>query len=200
MEIKFADIVQIIVALIAFAGVVYSTRYSRKEKKPVGPSQLRNRHVPQRATVLLLAGVILLMANLGVWGWRIWGNSTEVKITEPLAGASVGMLEMVKGTSRNIPSGQTIWVVIYSQDVGRYYPQNEPADIRANGGWDSRCSFGVEQDSGKKFDIIAVLTNKEAQDTFNSYLTQAREQKSWPGLERLPDSAVRYDRITVIRK
>jgi hypothetical protein len=123
-----------------------------------------------------------------------------VKITEPVAGASVEMLGMVKGTSRNIPVGQTIWIVIYSQDVGRYYPQNDPADMQATGGWASRSSFGIEQDAGKKFDILAVLASREAQDTFSAYLTQARDKKSWPGLERLPDSAVRYDRITVIRK
>jgi len=45
-----------------------------------------------------------------------------------------------------------------------------------------------------------VLANKDAQDTFNTYLKKGKEEKSWPGLERLPEGAVIYDRITVMRK
>jgi len=54
--------------------------------------------------------------------------------------------------------------------------------------------------SNKKFDIMAVLADKEAQGVFNDYLIQAKGEKAWPGLENLPNGAVEYDRITVTRK
>lgn len=201
MEIKFADIVQIIVAVIAFIGVIYSTRYAKSEKRSFKASQAGDKSSPRRSTILIWASVFLLIANFVVLGWRSWDNSTtEVKITEPTAGSPIELREVVKGTSRKIPAGQIIWVVIYSQAVGRYYPQNDPADVQANGAWASLCYLGVDQDAGKKFDIIVVLANKEAQDAFKAYLTKARDQKTWPGLEKIPDPGVIYDRVTVVRK
>jgi hypothetical protein len=137
-----------------------------------------------------------------VLGWRSWDNSTaEVRITEPTAGNTVEMREVVKGASRKIPAGRVIWVVIYSQAVGRYYyPQDNPADVQANGGWASPGYIGIYQDTGKKFDVIAMLANKETQDEIKAYLAKARENHLWPGLERIPGSAVIYDRVTVVRK
>ena len=127
-------------------------------------------------------------------------KESVVRITYPSDGATVEIREIVRGTSQNIPKEQAIWVVIYPHEVNRYYPQDYPADIQANGYWSSLAFFGSEKDTGKKFDVVVVLANKDAQDTFNAYLKKGKEEKSWPGLERLPEGAVIYDRITVTRK
>jgi hypothetical protein len=203
MEIKFAfaDVVQIIVALIGLIGVIYSARAAKKERKSPKASQADNQYSPRKSTILTWASILLLIANFAVLGWRSWDSpTTDVKITEPVAGDIVEMLKVVKGTSRKIPAGQVIWVVIYSQAVGRYYPQNDPADVQANGGWSSLCSIGINQDTGKKFDIVAMLANKETQDEIKAYLAKARDQQTWAGVERIPGSAVIYDRVTVVRK
>lgn len=128
--------------------------------------------------------------------------SPEAAITYPDDGATVEIREMVRGTSQNIPERQVIWIVVYSQVAGRYYPQNYPADVQANGDWSSLAFIGIKEDSGKKFkfDIIAVLADEKAQDTFNDYLIQAKDKEKWEGLERLPEGALIYDRITVTRK
>jgi len=123
-----------------------------------------------------------------------------VTITYPSDGAPVEIREMIQGTSERIPEGQLLWIIVYSQMAGRYYPQNDVGAVQANGDWSSLAVIGIEEDVGRKFDIVAVLAGKEAQDAFNAYLAQSKDQKKWLGLERLPNGVAIYDRITVTRK
>lgn len=198
MQIQPIDITQIIVAIITTAGVVYSVKQRRKQKESQKPEG-----EPRKIstwTIVIGVSLILLAANLGVFGLRYWGPTTEVEITYPYDGATVEIREMVRGTSQKIPEGPAIWIVVYPHVAGRYYPQNDTADVQANGDWTSLTYIGIEEDVNRKFNIIAVLADKRAQDAFNAYLTQAKDKKTWPGLERLPEGATIYDRITVTRK
>ena len=124
---------------------------------------------------------------------------TMVKITYPPNGSEVEREVTVRGTSQNIPEGQIIWIVIYVHEVCRYFPQDLPADVRANGDWESSVIIGVEDDVDKRFDIIVVLVDQKAQDAFNDYLDDWKGEDSSPGLERLPEGAVIYERTTVTR-
>ena len=126
--------------------------------------------------------------------------TTSVKITQPTEGTKVEQTEMVKGTSQRIPSEQVIWVVVFVHKVGRYYPQNNPADVQASGDWASVTYIGVAADVGLKFDLIAVLADKEAQSAFNKYLVDARDKHDYPGFEHLPNGATIYDRVSTTRK
>ena len=126
--------------------------------------------------------------------------ATGLKITQPAAGTSVDQTEMVRGTSQRIPGGQLVWVVWFVHKVGRYYPQNNSADIQANGDWASVTYIGVAKDVGLKFDVLAVLVDKEGQGAFNRYLAEARDKNNYPGLERLPNGVTIYDRVSVTRR
>ena len=126
--------------------------------------------------------------------------STEVNIKVPSEGSKVKQTEMVRGTSQNIPAGNVIWMVVFVHDVGRYFPQNQPADVRANGDWDSVTYFGIPSDKSLKFDAIAVLADGGGQLAFNNYLAEARDKNAWPGLERLPEGAKIYGRVSVTRE
>ena len=126
--------------------------------------------------------------------------NTGLKITQPIEGGKVDQTEMVKGTSQRIPDGHVIWVVLFVQKVGRYYPQNQPADIQANGDWASVTYIGVPKDVGLKFDILAVSADKEGQNALNRYLVNARDRSDYAGLERLPNGVAIYDRVSVTRK
>jgi len=77
---------------------------------------------------------------------------------------------------------------------------NHPVDLGADNTWSSIVYFGTPDDIGDNFDIIVVTVNSEAQDVFNGYLSEARDQVGLPGLEVLPEGAMIYDRITVIRE
>lgn len=123
-----------------------------------------------------------------------------VKITQPAEGALAEPVQMTRGTSRAVPTGQAIWVVVFVQKVGRYYPQNQAADVQPNGGWSSMTYIGIPSDVGLKFDLIAVLADSEGQAAFNKYLTNARNKSDYAGLEQLPIGVTVYDRISVTRK
>jgi len=197
-----SDWIQILVAIIGAASVIFSAWLSRKER--LRPEAERPSGRPSWPRIVTCIGLVLLVANLGVFGWRYWGSiapeaTTEVKISYPHDGSSVEMLEIIRGTSRRIPEGQVVWVVVFPHVTGCYYPQDYPADVQENGDWSSRAHIGVQGDVGLRFDIIVVVADKEAQNAFNAYLMEGRDKKTWPGLEGLPDGAVIYDRVTVTR-
>lgn len=186
MQIQPIDITQIIVAIIAATGVIISAIIRRRQR--VSPTW----------TILMVVCLILLAANLGVFGWRYC--KPKVEITYPYDGATVEIREIVRGTSEKIPKGHAIWIVVYPHLVDRYYPQNNSADVQANGDWTSNTSIGIEEDVNRKFDIIAVLADKRAQDAFEAYITQAKDTKKWSGLGKLIEGTTIYDRITVTMK
>jgi hypothetical protein len=153
------------------------------------------------AVVVMIISLLFLIVAVGIVFCEIFTpKEPTVEISHPSDGATVELREMIRGTSQNIPQDYEIWIVIYPQVVGCYFPQNDSADIQANGDWSSLVFIGLEGDIGLKFDIIVVLANKEAQDLFNDYLTQSESEESWPGISKLPDSAVVYDRVTVTRE
>ncbi|HEX8138348.1 MAG TPA: hypothetical protein VF544_12220 [Pyrinomonadaceae bacterium] len=123
-----------------------------------------------------------------------------MEIKQPLEDSKVEQTEMVRGTAQNIPNGQVLWIVVFVPKVGRYYPQNNPADIQANGDWSSVTYLGVAADVGLKFDLIAVLADNQAQSAFKKYLIDARDKNNYPGLANVPNGATIYDRVSVIRK
>jgi hypothetical protein len=126
--------------------------------------------------------------------------TTNVKITDPAEGATVDLAQLVKGTSQRIPDNHLVWVVVFVHKVNRYYPQNQSADIQAGGDWASMSSIGQPRDVGLKFDLIAVLADKDGQTAFNKYLVDARDRNDYAGLERLPNGATIYDRLSVTRR
>lgn len=150
--------------------------------------------------IIMYLCLILSTINFGVLGYRYGSSATKVIITHPYDGATVEMKEMVKGISLNIPKRHSIWVVVYSYLTKRYYPQYGPADIQVDGKWSSLILIGSERSIGEKHDIMAVLTDKSAEEIFNEYYRHGKERNIWEGLEKLPAGAKIYDRITVIRK
>lgn len=125
-------------------------------------------------------------------------TQTEINITYPLDGASVGITESVKGTQKNIPAGDEIWIFVHPHTENKYYPQRSSAAIQ-NGEWSLSVCIGSESDAGKKFDIIAVLADTKAQEEINAYFETCEKTGEWPGMDNIPNSAKEYDNITVTR-
>ncbi|HYG82988.1 MAG TPA: hypothetical protein VD861_21505 [Pyrinomonadaceae bacterium] len=123
-----------------------------------------------------------------------------VKITEPAKGARVKQTQMVRGTSQNLRDEQKVWVVVYIPTVGRYYPQNDPAVVRADGNWSSVTYIGNEKDKGLGFEIFAVMAGKDVQDAFRSYLKDARDKSEYAGMEQPPPRETIGDSVTVTRE
>lgn len=194
-KIEFADIAIIIVALINLIGIIYSkikNTKTRENSKKTGPLNLK---------IIFSVNLFVLAAMLVLFFWHPWkDNNPEIMITNVAETGYVEIDVMVKGISKSIPKDKKIWMVIYSHSVNRFYPQNKPADMQVNGDWSSRCFFGIKEDVGQKFDLIAILADKNTQQLFNEHLEESRNKESWPGLEKIPDNSEIYQRITVVRK
>jgi hypothetical protein len=189
------DITQILVTLISTIGVIVCAVVGKKggnEKKDP----------PNKWAIGMWICIALAVINSGVLGWRLLHPSpaTDVSITYPINHARIDQNETVHGTSQELPSGQVIWVIVFAQDVGRYYPQDRPADIEAGNKWSSIVYIGIPEDTGKRFDVLVVLADADAQDAFSAYLADSAQRNDWSGLVALPKGAVIYDRITVTRK
>jgi hypothetical protein len=106
--------------------------------------------------------------------------------------------ENMNGTAKNIPEGDEIWIFVHPHTVNKYYPQRSSAVIQ-NGEWSLSVGIGSENDAGTEFDIIAVLADAKAQEEINAYFETCEKTGEWPGMDKIPDNAKEYDRITVTR-
>lgn len=129
-------------------------------------------------------------------------TETEIKITYPSNADPVKMDEKVNGTTENIPDGFYVWILGYSDkgDMPRYYPRPDSVNIPQNGEWSIPIQIGTVDDSGRNFDIIAVLADTQANERFQKYITDCKRNNNWPGIEEIPEGATTYDRITVTRE
>ncbi len=205
MEFSAIDVTQILTTLITTIGAIICAIIGKRvESKHL--SGLGSEPLPPRPTSVWAWGmwvcIAIAVVNTGILGWRLLrpSPSMEVAITYPTNLSKVEQTETIRGTVTKLPEEHVIWVVVFIQEVGRYYPQNRPADLEAGGRWSSLVYIGVPSDIDKRFDILAVVADTNAQNVFNAYLAEARDRSDWAGLEMLPEGAVIYDRITVTRK
>jgi hypothetical protein len=145
-----------------------------------------------RFSALLFIGMLLVSACIPA--------DTTITITKPIEGSRVDQFTTIAGSSQALPANSVIWVVVYIPSTGRYYPQNVPADVQANGEWASIAYIGQENDGGLAADVIVVTADKSTQDAFYAYLADARDKSDYPGLEKIPSGAVIYDRISISRR
>lgn len=122
-------------------------------------------------------------------------TNTKITITSPLNTAQIR--ERIEGIARNIPEGQELWIVIYPHIACSYYPIGK-AHIQDEK-WSLPAQFGESKDVGTDFDVIAVLADSKAQEEINAYFETCEMTMEWPGMDKIPDSAEEYDRVTVTR-
>jgi hypothetical protein len=122
----------------------------------------------------------------------------EISITYPSNSATVQMNEIITGTAKNIPDDQQLWIVIYPQSTYKYYPQN-PVNIQGDGSWTLPVQFGRESNVGTKFDIVALLADKNAQKELNYYMDTSAKNGSYSGMGMLPDGTIEITNIRVTR-
>ena len=113
---------------------------------------------------------------------------SEVTINYDLK--TIKIEEVIKGTAKNIPKGQKIWIIIYSHSTYKYYPINE-VNIQ-NDKWSVPVVIGTKSNTGEKFDIIAVLADQKAQEKLNASINT--------GILELPNSIKECNKITVTRE
>lgn len=131
---------------------------------------------------------------------RVARTKPDIEIIHPVE--ETNWQENIGGIAKNIPDGYELWILVYSQEKEQYYPYTKvvPEDDQ----WVIKpLIIGFKSDYHKRFDIIAVLADIEAQKIFNNYLDEAAENEEniySQGRYLIPDGAKEYDRITLTRR
>ncbi|HSU16979.1 hypothetical protein [Longimicrobium sp.] len=204
MSTSLAQLTPVMVAVIGLAGSVTVKVVEHRLARAEAPDALgRRRRTAKSPRAGILFYICLGMLVGGVAGAAlprlIRRTAPELRITHPADGGRAAIQETIRGTSRNLPPGDSVWVVVYIPSTARYYPQDRPADVQAGGGWNALARLGVEQDAGRRFEVLAVAADAATRAAFAAYLAEGARRRSWPGLERLPATAREHDRVAVTR-
>ena len=108
----------------------------------------------------------------------------------------------VELTSKNISAGQNLWICVYPINTKRYYIQDKRylGTTETMGHLYTKAFVGIDDDNwDSEFKLLAVIADRDADEAIIEYLTKYNAKGSWLGLEKLPDGAVIYDTINVIR-
>ena len=119
----------------------------------------------------------------------------------------------MSGTFKNIPVGAQIRAVVYGpldQKEPLYYPQGvsfpdyrSGVEIFGIGQWiikkETRGFYvGLDQDYGKRFEILMVIANRTVIDRFVEFLKYG-PRIGFRGLNYLPSGVTVYSAVTVTR-
>ena len=124
-------------------------------------------------------------------------SASPAEITFPINNDYLDENMIVRGKSRNIADGISLWIIVFAHKNKRYYLQKQPADIATDGDWSAPATYGTGYDAGKKFDTILVginATKKEIFKTSTAYITGVEE------LKEIHETILIYDRIFGKRK
>jgi hypothetical protein len=130
-------------------------------------------------------------------------TATEIEITKPVDGDNVDTTQSIEGTSKDITDFQQIWIAVYIPSINRYYLQDKRSlgfNNLANGEWGTRAIIGGPNDSGREFQLLAILADENANNIIIEYLDKCNKDEEWPGMENLPAGVAAYDKVTVNRK
>jgi hypothetical protein len=143
-----------------------------------------------------IAGILLSVFTLLL---LIFIPVPMTSITDPPPGGTVDIYHTLHGTSQDLGDG-TLWIIVYSPENGKYYPQAGPVVPGDNGNWASPAIFGNQFDPekarGKQFVVYLVLADAEANAGLNRYFSEGLYNL---GLNSIPKGTKTYDCITVIR-
>ncbi len=193
----------IIVALINVVGAIICAYIGRKNQAPNPENNVSQKNKARkdfkRETRIFLYLALFFIA-LFFLQKAIRPPQTDIRITYPQNQALIDRIENIQGTSRNIPDGYQMWLVIFSKDVGKFYPQEDPILVGPNEMWSKKCYIGSDRDAGKDFELMVVLADPSANSVFLDYIEESELAGKWPGLNGLPEGADVYAKVNVIRR
>ncbi len=184
-----------IIILLIFVVVVYYI-----------PKNTKFRSIPVRQLLFLLVIILELAAAISLIlvpdktiEIRSSTDTQYPKIEINYTSNTANIEETITGTAENVPERYELWILIYPYAASKYYPQPGGVSIQ-NGVWSTPVYIGTRDNVGEKFDIIAVLADRNARAEFTSYIINGEKNNDWPGMDKIPDGAEAYDIITVVRE
>lgn len=192
MNLSTIDLAQMITAGFLLAAILLIQIFKARSLENA-PKANRMR-VQARITWIL---IFLLVIDLGWLGGRWLADSQKpFRFTAPVENQTVGARLLVTGWVKEIPAGQQLWIIVTPRQPADYYPQDQAAFVQPGGNWSSLTFIGADADSGKAFEILAVLVDSEARAFIVDYL-HSGNQNGMPGL---PPGAKVLDKVSVTRK
>jgi hypothetical protein len=151
-----------------------------------------------------VVGISISIALISLLVWQgttrwCWFASPEVSFANPRDGSEVASQERVRGESFCISDDARLWLVVYSHEVDRYYPEALPPE-RDGDEWALPLYIGVEGDAGQRFDIVAVVVDDDADAQLDEYIRSGERSGSYPGWDVLPPGFGEVGRVTVTRE
>jgi hypothetical protein len=206
------DLTPIYVALITgiFSGIVaplvnYYIEVQRTRIRYRAPIRLTDFYVVRwrSATIGLVAGAVAgFVIALFVTSPCPPLVPTRIRITDPVDNGTMLRMADVKGTACHVPKDRRLWLLALPEGASVYHPQAGPVEIVSDVNWLATAPDGLYDPIGvgRRFILIAVLADSKASSDLKDYLDKAKSTGRYPGLERLPDGAVRYHQVIVTRK
>ncbi len=125
--------------------------------------------------------------------------SLAVKVLEPRPGdrAPAARAFMVRGSVANLPAGHHLWLAYRTAGVDRYYFSAQAADITTTGAWSVSAQLGQRSERGRQYDIYALVADAQSHQELIRLNKLWKDQRSWPGEDKLPDGSRLCDPVTV---
>lgn len=107
---------------------------------------------------------------------------------------------LVEGKTTGIPDDSFLWIVVHPEVSAGFYPQVTGIIANPkNGNWAAKFWLGTRgTDIGKKHELLLVLVTKSGNQTYLSYLEQAKITGKYPEIS-LPEGSKTVDVLTVIK-
>lgn len=150
----------------------------------------------KKKTQILIYSIAIGLVLVSILNFANWGADfkPDVKINLP---HKAYIEEDIIGTATNIPDGYKLWILVYPNTAQKYYPQHDSIKIQ-DGKWSIKIRLGNENNTGEKFDIVAIIADEKANNELESYMDSCANGYC-PGLYDLPEGTSIKDSIEVTR-
>ena len=147
----------------------------------------------------VIAGIIVYWVTVG---FAIPDQNHEPGISKPKDDDRVSCKETIEGWYGESESNSDLWIAIQPVESSNYHVQPGPLPKNKNGKWQGVAQFGVsdKENVGEEFLVFIVQANSSASQIFQSYIRDSNMKKQWNGLPTLPNGALPFDSVKVVRK
>ena len=147
----------------------------------------------------VIAGIIVYWATVG---FPLLNQTHEPGIIKPEDGDRVTCRETVEGWYSEVEANSDLWIVVQPVESPNYHPQPGPLPKNKNGKWQGIAQFGVsdKENIGEEFLVFIVQASSTVSQIFSNYIEDSNQKKQWNGLPTLPNGAVPFDSVKLIRK
>lgn len=127
----------------------------------------------------------------------------KLDIRAPKSGDTVEPEIQVQGAAM-LPPGSYLWILAHRKGIAQWWPQGGGSARIEKGDFDVFVTLGQERDSGRPFEIVAIVLDKAGNAQLEKWVSDSDAKKNWDIGLKLPSPALgceaQIQAITVKRK